>query len=40
MELDAKNGNTKWRDAELVELAQIDEYKTFAGRQRKGILPV
>jgi Reverse transcriptase (RNA-dependent DNA polymerase) len=25
MELDAKNGNTKWRDAELVELAQIDE---------------
>jgi hypothetical protein len=29
MELDARNGNTKWRDAELVELEQIDEYQTF-----------
>ena len=28
MELDARNGNTKWRDAELVELEQIDEYET------------
>jgi Reverse transcriptase (RNA-dependent DNA polymerase) len=32
MELDAKNGNTKWRDAELVKLAQIDEYETFSNR--------
>ena len=29
MELDDKNGNTKWRDAELIELTQIDEYDTF-----------
>ena len=29
MELDERNGNTKWRDSELVELAQIDEYETF-----------
>jgi Reverse transcriptase (RNA-dependent DNA polymerase) len=32
MELDAKNRNTKWRDAELVQLAQINEYKTFSDR--------
>jgi hypothetical protein len=38
MELDAKNGNTKWRDAELVELAQIDEYETFADKG-KGYYP-
>ena len=24
MQLDRENGNTKWRDAELLELAQID----------------
>jgi hypothetical protein len=27
MEFDRMNGNTKWRDAELLELAQLDEYK-------------
>lgn len=32
MELDASNGNTKWRDSELLELAQIDDYETFDGR--------
>ena len=32
MELDAKNGNTRWRDAEIVELKQIDEYDTFDDR--------
>jgi hypothetical protein len=37
-ELDAKNGNTKWRDAELVELAQIDEYQTFSDKG-KGNYP-
>ena len=29
MEFDRNNGNTKWRDAEIKELAQIDEYDTF-----------
>jgi nitric oxide synthase oxygenase domain/subunit len=37
MELDAKNGNNKWRDAQLVELAQIDEYETVSDRG-KGII--
>jgi hypothetical protein len=36
--LDAKNGNTKWRDAELVELAQINEYETFSDKG-KGHYP-
>jgi hypothetical protein len=38
MELDARNGNTKWRDAELVELEQIDEYQTFTDKG-KGYRP-
>jgi len=29
MELDHMNGNTMWRDAEITELKQIDEYKSF-----------
>jgi len=29
MELDRENGNTRWRDAEIKELGQIDEYNTF-----------
>ena len=29
MEIDLKNGNSLWREAELRELQQIDEYKTF-----------
>ena len=29
MELDAKNGNKLWHDAEGIELGQIDEYETF-----------
>ena len=29
IELDRANGNTLWRDAEKLELAQIDEYETF-----------
>ena len=27
--LDAENGNTKWRDAEIAELAQLNEYNVF-----------
>ena len=29
MELNKANGNTKWRDAEELELNQIDECKAF-----------
>jgi hypothetical protein len=29
MQLDKENGNTLWRDAEILELGQIDEYDTF-----------
>ena len=29
LELDARNGNTKWQDAIKLELAQIQEYNTF-----------
>ena len=29
MELDCINGNTFWRDAELRELGQIDEYNAL-----------
>ncbi len=29
MDLDDGNKNTKWRDAEMLELGQIDEYDTF-----------
>ena len=34
MEIDARNGNTRWRDAELQELGQIDEYETFINKGR------
>jgi len=29
MELDRMNGNSMWRDAEVTELNQIDEHKSF-----------
>jgi hypothetical protein len=29
MELDVKNGHTKWRDAEQLEISQLQEYNTF-----------
>lgn len=29
MQIDEANKNTKWRDAELLELSQVDEYDTF-----------
>ena len=33
--LDEEAGNTKWRDAEIAELTQLDEYETF---EDKGVL--
>ena len=32
MEIDAANGNNKWREAELIELGQIDEYNSFVDK--------
>ena len=32
MDLDSKNGNTKWADAEGVELSQLADYKTFVDK--------
>ena len=29
MALEEKNGNTKWRDAELLEINQLHDYNTF-----------
>ena len=37
-DLDAKNGNTKWADAQKVELDQLEEYNTFKSIG-KGTLP-
>jgi hypothetical protein len=34
MDFDAANGNTRWRDAEITELAQVDEYDTFQDKGR------
>ena len=37
--LDERNGNTKWRDAEKTELAQLDEYSTFQDKGKGHVLP-
>jgi hypothetical protein len=29
VELDTRNGNTKWQDSTKLEMAQLDEYETF-----------
>ena len=39
MQLDKKNGNTRWRDAELLELKQIMEYKTFLDKSKRVAIP-
>ena len=39
LQLDEKNGNTRWRDAEKLELKQIMEYKTFIDKGKKAAIP-
>lgn len=34
MEIDKEAGNTKWRDSEKIEIAQLDEYNVFDNRGR------
>ena len=33
LELDKKNGNTKWQDAEATEMEQLLEYNTFIDKR-------
>ena len=40
MELDEKNGNKRWQEAIDIELAQIDEYKTFQDLGKGTAAPV
>ena len=39
MELDLKNGNTKWREAEMLEMAQLHDYKTFVDKGQDAKIP-
>ena len=39
MELDKKNGNKKWQEAEAMELSQLDEYDTFINIGEKASTP-
>lgn len=39
MELDKKNGNTKWADATALEFRQLDEYQTFIDMGRNWKAP-
>ena len=39
MRLDAKNKNSKWRDAEIIELDQINDYKSFKDLGYKAAIP-
>ena len=38
IDIDLQNGNTKWKDSEDIELAQVDEYDTFEDKG-KGYKP-
>ena len=40
VELDTKNGNTKWQDAESLEIRQLDEYETFHDKGKDALPPI
>ena len=40
IEIDEKNGNTKWQDAEATEMQQLLEYQTFIDKGKGGEAPV
>jgi len=40
LELDKKNGNTKWQEAESTEMSQLLEYHTFVDKGVGGEAPV
>ena len=37
--IDERNGNTKWQDAEKLELCQLNEYHTFKNLGKQGRPP-
>ena len=39
MQLDAKNGNKKWKEAVNTELSQISEYETFEDKGKGAKVP-
>ena len=39
MQLDAKNGNNKWKEAVNTELSQIVEYETFEDKGNGAKVP-
>ena len=39
VEIDRKNGNTKWQDSEKAEIAQLKEYDTFIDHGKHGKAP-
>ena len=39
LELDRKNGNTRWQDFTKVEMDQLNEYSTFEDRGKNAQLP-
>jgi len=39
IELDTKNGNTKWQDAEALEISQLDDYETFFDKGQDALPP-
>ena len=39
MQLDAKNGNKKWKEAVNTELSQIVEYETFEDKGKGAKVP-
>ena len=39
VELDKRNGNTKWQDSTALEMSQLHEYKTFKDLGKGGKPP-
>ena len=39
VELDKRNGNTKWQDAEALEISQHAEYETFFDKGKDALPP-
>ena len=39
VELDIKNGNTCWQDAEALEVKQVEDYETFIDKGKDAIPP-
>ena len=40
MRLDEKNKDTRWQDAEILELKQLDKYSTFDDQGKMGKFPL